>query len=118
MTEREKALAAYFATIMTDPRVRAAGFSPARLKDAILACIGEDVPAVLREAARVGLVKVAPAAGDAARGVLGTVLGGTVSEETQAAAMKDVGRAVETAFGWLDGVLAGVGKKRAGGKSA
>ena len=48
MTSREQALAAYFYTIATDPRVKAAGYDIYKVKDAIFSCVAEDVPAVFR----------------------------------------------------------------------
>ncbi len=50
MTPRETALMGYFYAVSVDPKMKAAGKSVLKVKDAFLACVAEDVPAVLRHA--------------------------------------------------------------------
>ena len=92
MTPREQALAAYFYTISTDPRVRAAGYSPSKFKDALLACVAEDVGAVIAMALRGAAAKTAPVVSQAAKNVATTMLGGVVSEKAQG----EIGSGLET----------------------
>lgn len=92
MTPREQALTAYFYQVATDPRVRAAGLSPAKLRDAVLACVAEDVPSVMRYALGGALAAAEPQVARATRSATETVLGGTVSDR----ATGEIAQAVET----------------------
>ena len=92
MTNREQALMAYFYAVSTDPKVRAAGWDVVRLKDALLGCIAEDFPAVGRLALGAAATKLEEPTRAATKSVMGTVLGGTVSQK----AAEEIAAGVET----------------------
>lgn len=105
VTPRETALMSYFYAVATDPRMKAAGYSPAKLRDALLACIAEDVPAVFAIALRGKIADAEKPVREATRNVMGTVLGGTVpprvSEHVASAMDEMIGEGARRIGDWL-----------------
>lgn len=79
LTSSEQALAAYFYTIASDPRVKAAGYSPTKFKDAVFARASQDFVAVSQFMLRGATAMIEPKVALATRNVARTMLGGTVS---------------------------------------
>lgn len=95
LSQREMALVSYFYTIATDPRVVAAGYSPAKFGAAVLDCVKEDLVNVTGFVLGTG---VKPKVKEATKRVAKTVLGGVVSEETSEALQAELGDKIETGF--------------------
>lgn len=113
MNEREQALLPYFFAISTDSRVRAAGFSLTKLTTAVVSCVIEDVPGVIRHVTKGAIDANEPMVREATRGVARTVLGGTVSPRVADHAVSALDGLVADGFQWLGKKLAkGSGTKR------
>lgn len=115
LTPREMALLSYFYAVSTDPRVRAAGYSVVRVKNAVLACLAEDLPGVLAFALRTAVDRVAPAARRVAGGIARDALRGEVpagaADHLAGAAEELVGEGLRRAGAFVD-ALVERGKRR------
>ena len=77
-TEREHALLRYFHAIALDPRVKSAAdsLSPTGLRDAVYACLAEDLPAVMKQVGLRAAEMAAPIASTFVRGAVDAALDG------------------------------------------
>lgn len=101
LTPSEQALAAYFYTIANDPAVKAAGLSPTKFKDAVLARASQDIVAVAAFTLRGGAAMVEPKVAQATRAAASTMLGGTVSPKVADEIATGVEALVKGGFKWL-----------------
>jgi len=109
LTESEMALVAYFYTIATDPRVKAAGYNPIKFGRAVLSRAEDDLVAVTHFVLKTG---VEPKVTQATRNVAETMLGGTVSEKARQELVAGVETLVKDGFRWLGRVVDKDRKKR------
>ena len=77
-TDRESSLLRYFHLISTDPRVKAATdtLSVTGLRDAVYACLAEDLPAVMKQVGLRAAEMAAPIASTFVRGAVDAALDG------------------------------------------
>ncbi len=113
MTPRAQALLAYFYTIATTPSVVAAGkaLSAIRFKDAVLACVAEDLPIVAAFVLRGAAIKVEAPAKAVVGGATRTALGGSLPPKAAEHAAGAVEELLGEGFKWAMGKIGEMEKK-------
>jgi hypothetical protein len=88
----------YFYTITTDPKVKAAGYDLLKVGRALLDCVVEDTPNVLRYALKGQAERSEKQVRGFTRGAAATVLGGVVHPEIEDQLKNTLDAAVKVGF--------------------